>query len=45
MMEKKREDTIENIEEEPNFSDPEDYIDDITDEGVFIYWVRLMNYF
>lgn len=35
MMEKKREDElIENVEEEPNFSDPEDYIDEIADEGV-----------
>ena len=36
MMEKKREDdvnVIENTEEEPNFSDPEDFFDDITDDG------------
>ena len=35
MMDKKREDEtlLDNVEEEPNFSDAEDYIDDIRDEG------------
>lgn len=35
MLDKKREDEtlLDNVEEEPNFSDPEDYIDDIRDEG------------
>lgn len=27
------EEEFEENEEEPNFSDPEDYVDDITDEG------------
>lgn len=27
-----------NDEEEPNFSDPEDYVDDVSDEGNYILY-------
>ena len=31
------------IEDEPDFSDPEDYVDDITDEGSFIISMIFYN--
>lgn len=31
---KANDDTV-NDDEEPNFSDPEDYVDDISDEGMY----------
>lgn len=30
------EDTNENDEEMPDFSDPEDFVDDVTDEGIML---------
>ena len=30
-------------EEEPNFSDPEDFVDDVTDEGTFMFLFHLSN--
>lgn len=47
MSEKKREeDPIEQQnEDEPNFSDPEDFIDDITDEGKNLIFKIYLNFF
>lgn len=33
------------LEEEPYFSDPEDFVDDVTDNGNVIHIVNLGSYF
>lgn len=35
----KNEGDVSSNEEEPNFSDPEGYVDDVSDEGINLYFV------
>lgn len=40
----KNEGDISSNEEEPNFSDPEGFVDDVSDEGIYMYEVVLSGY-